>query len=561
MSRDEVIGDILLNWEELREQGQEPALEELCRDHPEVRGEVERRIQALRKMYQIPNAAQAPTQPVAESMVPVERIASQLPDYEILELLGSGGMGKVFKVRQRSLKRLVALKMILGGYAASAAEIERFRTEAEAAAALQHPHIVQIYEIGQADGCPYLALEYVDGGSLAERLQAELLPPRQAAELVCTVARAMHYAHRRGIIHRDLKPANVLLARGEVLEPKVTDFGLAKRLDELSQTRSGSVLGTPSYMAPEQAEGHLRQIGPRSDIYSLGAILYECLTGQPPFEAPTLLETLELVRSQDPLPPRRRHPEVPVDLETICLKCLQKDPARRYASADELADDLTRFLESEPIRARNPSLMDRVAWTLNRSRNLPDLQPPFALLMLIAPSFFLIQLVTFALVHGRPEYPWTAFVVTLITLFSVMTLYLLISGEGLRIPLNTTTRHLWSVRGAQLLGSTVLPVVSWLLQPPGSPWNPLTVFPLWTVLIGVNFFALGGIYWGQFYLLGLAFIAMSVLMPLWLDLGPLAFSFLMSLTLTLIIRHVRLWRAAQAAGESGSVSRNQAKPT
>jgi len=205
--------------------------------------------------------------------------------------------------------------------------------------------------------------------------------------------------------------------------------------------------------------------------------------------------------------------------------------------------------------------MDRVAWTLNRTRNLPDLQPPFAFLMLIAPSLFLIQLATFALVYGRPEYPWTAFVVTLITIFSVITLYLLISGEGLRIPLNTTTRHLWSVRVAQILGLTVLPVVSWLLQPPGSLWNPLTVFPLWTVLIGVNFFALGGIYWGRFYLLGLAFIATAVLMPLWLDLAPLAFSFLMSLTLTLVIRHVRLWRAAQVTGESGSVSRNQAKPS
>ena len=189
-----------------------------------------------------------------------------------------------------------------------------------------------------------------------------------------------------------------------------------------------------------------------------------------------------------------------------------------------------------------------------------DLQPPVSLLGLIAPSLFLIQLATFALVYGRPEYPWTAFVVTLITVFSLITLYLMLSGEVFRIPLNTTTRHLWSVRVAQILGLAVLPVVSWLLRPPGSLWNPLTVFPLWTVLCGVTFFALGGIYWGRFYLLGLAFMATALLMPLWLDLAPLAFSFLMSLTLTLAIRHVRRWRAAQVAGESGSVSRNQAKP-
>jgi eukaryotic-like serine/threonine-protein kinase len=551
MSRDELISDILLNWDDLCEQGQEPSPEDLCREHPELRDDVERRIRALRKMYRVPNAYA--TQPEPGRSVSGERAGPHMADYEILELLGSGGMGKVFKARQRSLKRLVALKMILAGYAATAEETERFHTEAEAAAALQHPHIVQIYEIGKADGCPYLALEYVDGGSLFDRLRSGPLPPRQAADLVRTLARAMHYAHQRGIIHRDLKPANILL--GEDGAPKITDFGLAKRLDELTQTRSGSVLGTPSYMAPEQAEGRIRQIGPRSDIYALGAVLYECLTGRPPFEAASLLETLELVRSQEPQSPRRLHPEVPLDLETICLKCLQKDPARRYGSADELADDLGRFLDGEPIRARTPSLKDRLEWMLNRSRNLSDLKLSGALLGVIGPLPFLIHLTTFALTHGRDGYPWAMFVTTLVAMPGLIGLYFLFSGDGRRIPMTPTNRHLWSVRVGQIMGITALPVISQMLHPPGQDWNPLTVYPLWTLLTGVTFFALGGIYWGRFYLLGLALVGTALLMPLWLEMAPLAFSFLLSVTLTLAIRHVRRWQAEQASGDSGSGSR------
>src|SRR5262249_47433897 len=260
--------------------------------------------------------------------------------------------------------------------------------EAEAVAQLQHPHIVQIHEVGEHDGRPYLALEFVPGGSLDRYLEGTPQPAQVAARLVQTLAQAVHHAHERGVLHRDLKPANVLLVSGGVVsgeegasgetthhspltthQPKITDFGLAKVLDEESAgpARSGDVLGTPSYMAPEQAEGKPGATGPATDVYGLGAIIYELLTGRPPFKAETALETLHQVRSQEPVSPSQLQPRCPRDLVTICLKCLQKEPARRYASARELADDLRRFLGGEPVRARPVSAGERAGrWVRRR---------------------------------------------------------------------------------------------------------------------------------------------------------------------------------------------------
>jgi predicted Ser/Thr protein kinase len=304
--------------------------------------------------------APAPTPPAP---VPAERPA--LPGYEIVKELGRGGMGVVYQARQTALKRTVALKMILAGAHAGEAELARFRTEAEAVARLQHPNIVQIHEVGERDGLPYFSLEYVDGGSLADQIDGTPWPGRQAAELVEVLARAVDYAHQRGVVHRDLKPQNILLTADGT--PKITDFGLAKQLQEQrGLTRTGAVLGTPSYMAPEQAEGKVKAIGPAADVYGLGAILYELLTGQPPFQAAAALDTLLLVLSADPVAPRERNPSVSSDLETICLKCLHKEPARRYAAAVELAEDLRCFLAGEPIAARPPSAWERVRQAWNR---------------------------------------------------------------------------------------------------------------------------------------------------------------------------------------------------
>jgi formylglycine-generating enzyme required for sulfatase activity len=297
-------------------------------------------------------------------------VAAALPSphapagYVILGELGRGGMGIVYKAWQTVLNRFVALKMIRSGADATPAELARFRVEARAVARLQHPNLVQIYEVGQQEGRPFVALEYLAGGSLAQKLGEAPLPPVPAAELVQTLSLAVHYAHQQGVLHRDLKPANILLAGDGT--PKIADFGLAKRLESEPgltapeyHTESGAVMGTPSYMAPEQARGKTGAIDPRTDVYALGAILYETLTGRPPFQGTSRTETLLLVLGQEPVPPRQLQPKVPRDLDTICLKCLRKEPARRYGSAEALANDLKHFLAGEPIGARPSGLWER----------------------------------------------------------------------------------------------------------------------------------------------------------------------------------------------------------
>jgi hypothetical protein len=312
-----------------------------------------------------------------------------LPGYEILGLLGRGGMGVVYHARQTRLKRLVALKMILAGAHAGPKELERFRLEAEAIARLQHPNVVQIYDVSEHEGKPYFSLEFVDGGSLHNTLTGTPLPAREAARLVETLARAMQAAHQLGVIHRDLKPANVLLTKAGT--PKITDFGLAKLLGQDSgQSHTGQIMGTPSYMAPEQAAGNVKIIGAAADIYALGAILYELLTGRPPFKAASVLDTLEQVRTQEPVPPSQLQPKTPRDLETICLKCLQKEPAKRYDSAASLADDLQRFLNGEPIHARPVGQAERLWRWCKR-------QPALSAASAAAVLGVLLALVTFAI--------------------------------------------------------------------------------------------------------------------------------------------------------------------
>jgi WD40 repeat protein len=318
-----------------------------------------------------PNLGKPPTAGAGPSL-------PRVPDHELLAELGAGGMGVVYRARHEKLKRLVALKMIRAGAGAGSQERDRFRREAEAVARLHHPHIVQIYETGECDGLPYFSMELVEGGNLAQKIAGKPLPSSEAACLLETLARAVHHAHQAGVIHRDLKPSNVLLAacgptegdaRPQAAVPKITDFGLAKRLDgdPSSQTHSGSVVGTPSYMPPEQARGNVRELGPAADIYSLGAVLYECLTGRPPFLGATALETVLMVINTDPVPPRRLNPQVPRDLETICLKCLEKQQTRRYADAGGLADDLARFRDGRPILARPAGVWER-AWKWARRR-------------------------------------------------------------------------------------------------------------------------------------------------------------------------------------------------
>lgn len=361
-----VMGEVLLR----QEAGDPASLAELQQRFPALADDLPRRLSNLATLVSqwdhdtdgqagpIPGPAHAPLFRPKSSW-------PHIPGYQIQGELGRGGMGVVYKAFQTDLKRLVAIKMILAGAQAGANELARFRIEAEAVARLKHVNIVQIHEIGVQGGQHYFSLEFVEGGSLQQKLKDKPMRPKLAAQLMETLARAMHCAHQQGIIHRDLKPANVLMTSDGV--PKITDFGLAKRLDVPGQTRTGAVMGTPSYMSPEQAMGKQKEVGPATDIYALGAMLYEFLTGRPPFLAETPMDTLMQVIANDALPPSRLQPKLPRDLETICLKCLHKQPGKRYATAQGLADDLGHFLAGEPIMARPIGPWERgVKWVKRR---------------------------------------------------------------------------------------------------------------------------------------------------------------------------------------------------
>jgi serine/threonine-protein kinase len=329
--------------------------EDVCADHPELLTEVRRR---WRRMCAIEEELDA-LFPVAEPGPGADTSASrheganlpEIPGYHVQALLGRGGMSVVYKARHRRLNRLVALKMLIAGADAGQAERARFQREAEAVASLHHANIVGVYDVGDHEGCPYFTMELLEGGSLAQALAGTPQPARQAAALLITLAEAVQAAHQAGIVHRDVKPANILLTANGT--PKIADFGLARHFEgEPALTLSGARIGTPNYMAPEQVSQKAGTIGRAADIYALGAVLYEMLTGRPPFRGETAAETERQLIHDEPVSPARLNTSVPRDLETICLKCLSKEPQRRYASAGALADDLRRFREGRPIQAR-----------------------------------------------------------------------------------------------------------------------------------------------------------------------------------------------------------------
>ena len=372
MSPDDQLLDLIIEWEERRAAGQAVAPEELCRDCPELLDEFRRRLQALAGMNAVLQGERSmpstvpSTVPRAHPALDLTSYSGNrgrasgraglgnwpsLPGYEVLAELGRGGMGIVLKARQIALGRIVAVKAILSRGPIQEEQQRRFLREAQAMALLQHPNIVQVHEILQQGDCPFLVMEYVEGQNLSARLAGKPLPSREAADLAAVLARAVHAAHEQGVIHRDLKPGNILLAADGT--PKICDFGLARHFEhEADPTQTNQFAGTPSYMAPEQVVGASAAQGPAVDVYALGAVLYESLTGRPAFLADNPLDTMQLVVHQLPVPPRQWQPKTPRDLETICLKCLAKDPRRRYATARDMAEDLARYLAGAPIRAR-----------------------------------------------------------------------------------------------------------------------------------------------------------------------------------------------------------------
>jgi eukaryotic-like serine/threonine-protein kinase len=355
---DSVVADYLQQVEA----GKSPDRQALLAMHPEL---ADRLRAFFADVDRIGKRASAFRLPNADSTLSAGSTrATDLPrvryigDYELLKEIARGGMGVVYKARQVSLNRVVALKMILAGRLASETDVQRFKREAEAAASLDHPNILPIYEVGEHEGHQYFSMKLVEGGSLATRLADFRDWPRDASQLVSAVARAVHYAHQRGILHRDLKPSNILIDKDGT--PYVTDFGLAKKVDAgHSRTRTGAVLGTPAYMAPEQARGE-KGLSVAADVYSIGAILYEGLTGRPPFRGDTVLDILRQVTDRDPDHPHSVNPDADRDLAVIALKCLEKDPARRYPGAAPLADDLDRWRNGEPIEARPATHRERV---------------------------------------------------------------------------------------------------------------------------------------------------------------------------------------------------------
>jgi len=354
------IDRIIDEFADRHNRGEQPRIEDYLHQYPQFAADLKGilpLIGALSPLECAPSRLLNGTTVVNPTVDTPEGRLPQVPGFSLIQELGRGGMGVVYLARQEKLNRLVAFKTILAGAHAGTESRLRFLAEAEAVARLQHPGIVQVYEFGTQNGQPYFALEYLSGGGLNDRLQAGPLQARAAAQLVEQLARAVDVAHKAGIVHRDLKPANVLFAADGT--PKVTDFGLAKfGTSDSGLTATGAIMGTPSYMAPEQA-GEAKDAGPLADVYALGAILYECLTGRPPFKGASVFDTIDLVRTQEPVSVRELQPSVPLDLETICLKCLQKPPTKRYASANALADDLQRFVAGHPVLARPVGAVER----------------------------------------------------------------------------------------------------------------------------------------------------------------------------------------------------------
>jgi serine/threonine protein kinase len=531
----ESVLDLLVEWEELRGQGKRATPEELCPDDARLQALLSERLarrQRLHAALDFPDVTRH-TQVASPGSLPV------IDGYEIGELLGRGGMGLVFKAVQKGLKRPVALKIVVSGAYAGAEERARFRTEAEAVARLHDPGIVQIYEVGEQAGCPYLALEFVSGGSLAQQLNGVPMPPRRAAQLLLELARAVQHAHEQGIVHRDLKPANVLLTAGGVA--KIADFGLAKLLDvEQGQTHTGVVLGSPSYMAPEQAAGKVRTIGPATDVYALGAILYELLTGRPPFVGASVLEKLDLVRDHDPVPPQALQPGMSSDLATISLKCLEKNPADRYPSATALAEDVDRFLRGEPIVARKWSLWDQAA-RLVRERQLDVNWGGLAALTLcLAPFPIMTHVAVFVFFKSRSEYPLVALGVTFVTVVVNLSAIFFGKPATLRAVAAGQRRELTTTWLGNSTGLILVALTIWRMQQPTRPEEWFVVYGLWPILVGCAFISLGA-YAGIFYFTGGLCFLVSVIAP-WIPFYmPLVVEALESLNMTtlwLVLRRV-----------------------
>ena len=530
--RDQRLADLLADLSEQARLGRDPDLDAAAARHPDLSGELRELWAAVqiadvltprdrsRGAFRAERAESADTPPAAAQTVP-----RTFGDYDLLEEIGRGGMGVVYRAWQRSLQRSVALKMILRGEFATPEDLARFQTEARAAARLDHPHIVSVYDAGACDGQAYFSMRHVEGQTLAALLGAGPIRPREAAACLAVISRAVHYAHEHGVLHRDLKPSNVLIDRDG--RPHVTDFGLAKWVAASAAdapaggpTLSGAIVGTPAYMAPEQISNKRGKPSPASDVYSLGVILYEMLTGRPPFQAPTPVDTLLLVLDQDPVRPRLLNPKVDPDLEVICLKCLQKEPALRYAGAADLAGDLEAFLNGEALSVGTlnlGSLLGLLKRALRETHHAVVLENWGLLWMCHSAMILLISVLTSGMrAAGLLNPIW----------------YLLLWGGGLMLwgtvfwglrkrggPVLFVERQVAHVWAGGVAATVAVFVVEILLGLP-----VLTLSPILAVIAGLTFMVKAGMLSGSFYVsaavLFLTAIPMAMCPPVY---GPLMF--------------------------------------
>ena len=497
-------------------------LERLVAEHPDLAGQLRELFAAMSMADSVaeastifeparsePPALAAP--PAPGGFVPgVTPLPASFDDYEMLEEVGRGGMGIVYRARQKSLDRIVAVKMLLRRDLATAADLARFRSEAEAAARLDHPGIVSIFEVGECGGHPFYSMRFIEGTTLAKRLAAGDVPTREAATILARVAEAVDAAHRGGVLHRDLKPSNILIdAAGK---PHVSDFGLAKRIEaDQDVTHTGAILGTPCYMSPEQAAGSRGDVGPPSDVWSLGAILYQTLTGRPPFQAANPMDTLLAVLESDPPVPRSFDPGVNRDLEMIALKSLQKPQDLRYASAAALAADLRAFLAGEPVAARSGGLTEIVARLFRETHHATVLENWGLLWMWHSVVVLTLCVVTDVVAWQGVVSRWP---------------YVVLWGGGLAVwapifwalrhrtgPVTAVERQIAHVWGGSVIASVMLFWVEALLELPA-----LTLSPVLALLAGIVFFAKAGILSGVFYIQAAVLFATALVMclvPAW----------------------------------------------
>jgi serine/threonine-protein kinase len=523
------LDEVCDQFEKSLRAGEAPAIDDYLRDRSEpewkyLREEllaVEREYRQQREEKEFEallSEASASCPEAAGHELPTTALAQQplrnpewpeIPGYEILDRIAGGGMGIVWRARQVSPDRIVALKTIRSGQLATAAEVQRFQMEAKSAANLDHPNIVPIHDVGEHQGQHFFSMKLIRGGSLANQLKRSRHQPREAARLVALIARAVRHAHERGILHRDLKPGNILI--DEQGQPHVADFGLARRLSaDRGLTSTGVVVGTQGYMAPEQALGE-RALTFRADLYSLGAILYELLTGKPP------IGLVELLKGQAIEPPRQRDPNIPVDLEAICMKCLERDPAHRYETASALADDLERFDRGESVSVRPPGAWD---WMTQVMRTRPEPSPDYtwSAPVLCGGVLFAQHAVIGSLVASNVPLRATWAVALAGWAGCALIVWLLLLRRFRMVP--ATERHSIIIATGSLVAQVVLFLALVPLSLEGSSRQVLPVYPALIVVAGLCFFILGSTHWGRLVPLGLGTMALAVVMTAWPQVGP-----------------------------------------